>query len=483
MMKVRYLFAVLFFFLEAKTEISDLDQQLLGATKDGRADAVKTLIDHGANVNVEDKDKYTPLQWAALLGRLEVIKTLIENRANVNVEDKNKRQPIHLAAWSGHTEAIKTLIDHGANVSAEDIGKSTPLHFAAAPLPRTVTETRFSIHTPAAGKINMIKLLIEKGANTSSRNIRNETPRSVALKNGFKEEADLLGGMIANVQNISFMNISATKMTAKDACNRIRGNQSIEERILDGDIANNGEFPWMAALGYNDNYKISFGCGGTIISEYYIMTAAHCCAGRYPPVLVRVGKVSLNDVYTDETRATNYYIKSITRHPSYSVMTKKNDIALLELTLKIAFSNAIRPACLYTNIEDVDTATKLIVTGWGNTNPNRESQSNDLRKIAVNTKPLNECNRTYLNYNILVNLASFRDGIDPGQYCAFDPAGEKDSCQGDSGGPLQYILNNDPNTVTIVGIVSAGIACGADLPSLYTRVAYYIPWIESIVWP
>ncbi|XP_031631948.1 serine protease persephone-like isoform X2 [Contarinia nasturtii] len=408
---------VLLFFCFEVNANSDLDHWLFIVAQQGETDDIAELISDGANLFSEDERKQTPLHIAAAFGNLKVVEYLIEKGIDINAEDNDKNTPLHAAAQRGKAEIVNYLVNNGANIRA--------------------------------------------------LNNENKTPHDVA-RLGKGKAAKLLMG-----QNIT----SKTKYT----CDLIRGNQLIDERILEGDIAKNGEFPWMAALGYNSNYKISFGCGGTIISEHYVMTAAHCCTGKYPPVLVRVGKVSLKDVYTDETRATNYYIKNITRHPSYSVMTKKNDIALLKLTLKIAFNNAVRPACLHTNIEDVDTATKLIVTGWGNTNPNRESQSNDLRKIAVNTKPLNECNRFYLNYNELANLASFRDGIDPGQYCVFDPEGKRDACQGDSGGPLQYIPNNDPNTVTIVGIVSAGIACGADLPSLYTRVAFYIPWIESII--
>lgn len=66
--------------------------------------------------------------------------------------------------------------------------------------------------------------------------------------------------------------------------------------------------------------------------------------------------------------------------------------------------------------------------------------------------------------------------------CAYDELMDSDSCQGDSGGPLQF-FNQNVHMADIVGIVSFGIGCGYRLPAIYTRVAYYVDWIERIVWP
>lgn len=151
---------------------------------------------------------------------------------------------------------------------------------------------------------------------------------------------------------------------------------------------------------------------------------------------------------------------------------------------------------------------KMIVTGWGTTSAERKFhrfklnfgifyciftfgffkclesvKSNELLKTQVKTMPLEECNDTMTFYNLLVNLPAFRDGISQSQYCAYDPQNGNDSCQGDSGGPLQFFADSNVGVATIVGIVSFGLDCGAELPSIYTRVAYYLDWIEPIVWP
>lgn len=106
-----------------------------------------------------------------------------------------------------------------------------------------------------------------------------------------------------------------------------------------------------------------------------------------------------------------------------------------------------------------------------------------LLKTQLMTMPLSECNSTLLEYNKRANHAALRDGIVESQYCAYDAAGKNDSCPGDSGGPLMY--SPTPNSMPhIIGIVSYGVvSCGSGLPAIYTRVAYYLDWIESIVWP
>lgn len=69
------------------------------------------------------------------------------------------------------------------------------------------------------------------------------------------------------------------------------------------------------------------------------------------------------------------------------------------------------------------------------------------------------------------------------QYCAFNPDVEKASCHEDAGGPIQFYPRGEDKVSSIVGIVSSGIVCGSTLPTVYTRVAYYIDWIKVIVWP
>lgn len=111
------------------------------------------------------------------------------------------------------------------------------------------------------------------------------------------------------------------------------------------------------------------------------------------------------------------------------------------------------------------------------------NRPNELRKTELKTVPFAKCNATLVELNQIINQAAFRDGLNQGQYCAQDFKRMSDSCQGDSGGPLQYFPRANSTLATVVGIVSFGLSCGSDLPSVYTRVSYYLDWIEAIVWP
>ncbi|XP_031631924.1 serine protease persephone-like [Contarinia nasturtii] len=266
---------------------------------------------------------------------------------------------------------------------------------------------------------------------------------------------------------------------AERACN-VYSNMP-ESRILGGQAAAHGEFPWMAALGYIADLKITFKCGGTIISKDFVLTAAHAITLNHLPVLVRLGKLTLTDNGNDDISAVDHQVKRIYKHPNRSALTHKNDIALISLTKSIQFTANIAPACLHTSMGDLGD---LIVTGWGLTDPVRmSSMSNELLKAQVKTIPLSECNSTFVEWNRKVsNFSAFQNGLDEGQYCAHDPEGKKDSCFGDGGGPLQFFPNNS-KTATVVGIVSFGHGCGTSFPTIYTRVAQYLDWIEPIVWP
>ncbi|XP_031632850.1 serine protease persephone-like [Contarinia nasturtii] len=473
-------FASMFFGSQFTREISS-SIEIHNAAQRGDVNKVKELIQNGVNVNNKNSDGWTPLITASFFGKNDVINVLIRNGANINDKSNYGYTGLHVAVQQNKEETVDFLLKHGSDINTINNDDWTPL-----------------ISAVDGGLLNMTKLLIRNGASIDKQTKFGYTALHISVQKGNAELVEMLlknqaDKSIKNNDGVSPMELSETIgnkricelfqktvfRPAQKACQLY--SQWPIDRILGGEsVDSTDDFPWMAALGYIDEYyQLNFDCGGTIISDIFILTAAHCVKPRRP-IVARMGKLALTN--EDGVKAVNRQIKEVIAHPKHSSLTKQNDIALLKITKRIDFSNKIMPGCLNIDMRDASQSVTLIVTGWGSISAEQTIRSNELRKTYLVTMPLSECNDTMIHYNQLPNHAPFRNGISQGQYCAYDPQGVNDSCRGDSGGPLQYFDKNS-SVVHIVGIVSFGISCGTSLPSIYTRVAYYLNWIEPIVWP
>ncbi|XP_055316725.1 serine protease snake-like isoform X2 [Sitodiplosis mosellana] len=244
--------------------------------------------------------------------------------------------------------------------------------------------------------------------------------------------------------------------------------------IVGGTKVDRTEFPHMAAIGFGGPSDLAYLCGGSLISEKFVMSAAHCGKDRIrgPARVVRLGSINLIN-YDDHTRIV--LIDKIHLHPDYKSSSKYNDIALMRLARSVHFNEFIRPACINVN-NDVEWS-QAIATGFGLTSTERTVGSNDLLKVQLNKVELNLCKRTYRASRFMSR------GIDKSQFCAGELTGHKDTCQGDSGGPIQILLAKPHCVYSIIGITSFGKSCGyKNTPGVYTNVAHYTSWIEQIVW-
>nr|CAD7200078.1 unnamed protein product [Timema douglasi] len=195
-----------------------------------------------------------------------------------------------------------------------------------------------------------------------------------------------------------------------------------------------------------------------------------------PPVVVRLGEYNLRTNYEDP-KPVDYSVAEVIRHPDYKSSTHYNDIGLLRLSRPAELNSFVRPACLYSkNMFNVNKTTAI---GWGNIDF-AEDPSDILLKVSLSIIPNNQCNQMYHSESKTNELAQ---GILPSMLCAGELAGGKDTCQGDSGGPIQISNKNNHCIHYIIGVTSFGKFCaGKNAPGVYTRVSYFLPWIESIVW-
>uniref|UniRef100_A0A8D8RL55 Serine protease snake n=2 Tax=Cacopsylla melanoneura TaxID=428564 RepID=A0A8D8RL55_9HEMI len=247
--------------------------------------------------------------------------------------------------------------------------------------------------------------------------------------------------------------------------------------IVGGQKSELGEFPHMAAVGFRTKRGVSWNCGGSLISETFVVTAAHCTDSSLgKPVAVRLGELNLvrND---DGANPENYKVVQVYAHPDYSSSKKYNDIALLRLDRSVEFTDNVRPACLH-NGETIGI-NRALATGWGAIGFGDRS-SDVLLKVGLGFIENNKCAALYRSEQ----SSSLNKGIIESQLCAGELDGGYDTCLGDSGGPLQVTSDTNKCIYKIVGVTSFGKFCGEkNSPGVYTRVSSFVPWIESIVWP
>ncbi|KAF4517625.1 hypothetical protein B566_EDAN002856 [Ephemera danica] len=277
---------------------------------------------------------------------------------------------------------------------------------------------------------------------------------------------------------------SAVGVKAAKACKEYRQNefQRLGPYISGGIEAMLAEFPHMVMLGYPDGSayrdstlmngsRVSWQCGGTLIA-------------RHDPFVARVGELDYSDD-NDGAEPEDVGIADFILHPEYHPQQWYNDIALIKLTRPVAFSQSVQPACLPEPIVDTSSNTyladrKLIVSGWGDTEYVMDKASPRLMKADMKSVPLDVCNQSYAG-----DTGKLPRGISNfGHLCAQDRNGTSaDACRGDSGGPLQEPLPVPSPLYKVVGVTAAGKACAGTAPTIYTRVADYVGWIESVVWP
>ncbi|CAH1996464.1 unnamed protein product [Acanthoscelides obtectus] len=224
-------------------------------------------------------------------------------------------------------------------------------------------------------------------------------------------------------------------------------------RIIGGREASIMEYPYQASIQFFGKHQ----CGGSIITERFVLTAAHCIIGESKrSITVRVGSS-----YRNKDGKVFNVIK-LFRHPEFDEETYNYDIAILQLSGAVEFGAGVRKVALPSPGTIISDGTAASATGWGRLY-DEGPLSDILQVVDLPTIKKDSCESYYSGH------------LSDTMFCAGYEQGGKDTCVGDSGGPLVV-------SGILIGITSWGGVCAAPgNPGVYTNVPVLRKYIDSIV--
>lgn len=241
-----------------------------------------------------------------------------------------------------------------------------------------------------------------------------------------------------------------------------------KNRIVGGDDATEGSWPWQVSI---QTMSAGHVCGGSLIAKDWVLSAAHCFPNPsdVSSYIIYVGQHQLNGF---NPHHSSHRVSRIVIPSGYSEPHSGKDLALVQLSSPVTWSDYAHPICLPASGTLFPGGMKCFVTGWGNIRDDVPLQGvGTLQEVELPIISQSSCQQMYQveQVDILYDMI-----------CAGFQEGGKDSCQGDSGGPLVCQMVN--GTWVLAGVVSFGLGCAQrNKPGVYTRLTSYSSFISNMV--
>ncbi|XP_061424689.1 enteropeptidase-like [Lethenteron reissneri] len=316
-------------------------------------------------------------------------------------------------------------------------------------------------------------------------------------------------GTLAPGQGFGFDFYKVSPLQASKACGWAPMKERVSRnRIVGGTEARPGAWPWQAILYYNGKFQ----CGGSLLSNRWVVSAAHCFGASAPPVLSilchplecdpgllgetaehqerlypqsahvssrvitvvakrEAGRSTWAFIPSSDLNSSTVVARNVSRvivHERYNTTSHDYDIALMELSDSVSFTDYVQPVCLPARFQRFPYPGKsCFISGWGTL-----SYGGDLPNV------LQEAAVAIMSHCVLPGAGAYSaDQITNRMLCAGYPEGQIDTCQGDSGGPM--VCQDSNGRWFLSGITSWGDACArANKPGVYGRVTKFLEWIR-----
>ncbi|XP_004587089.2 serine protease 27 [Ochotona princeps] len=253
---------------------------------------------------------------------------------------------------------------------------------------------------------------------------------------------------------------------------RACGQPRMLNRMVGGQDALEGEWPWQVSIQHNGSHV----CGGSLISEQWVLTAAHCFTNTSETSLYRV-LLGARQLVQPGPHSSYARVRRVESNPLYEGMASSADLALVQLEQPVTFTNYILPVCVPDSSVVFEAGMSCWVTGWGSpSEQDRLPSPRVLQKLKVPIMDTPRCNLLYSKDAV----AGFQPKtIKEDMLCAGFAEGKRDACKGDSGGPLVCLVGQ---VWLQAGVISWGEGCARrNRPGVYMRVTAHHHWIHQII--